>query len=233
MRSTLLLASIASFVCTAALAADHAETGYRTDTTLIDAGDGGCGTRLLNSDGTYENGYAWRYGAHTPPDYGAFAECYFGADLELCSAFYDFTTTGTQDGQSMDIFVYADRSDAPGPVICGPIRVTPGPVALWPAVSRHTFALDGCPPCTPDAWWVAYWGNWPGEVQGWFIGADLDGFGGCPFTNLVISKYGSGWNNVSLVWGPTQALGIGCEVIECTPTPVQDGSWGRIKALYQ
>lgn len=44
--------------------------------------------------------------------------------------------------------------------------------------------------------------------------------------------YPEGWQNVSVVWGPTQALGIGAEVIECTNTPVKETTWGAIKALY-
>ena len=42
----------------------------------------------------------------------------------------------------------------------------------------------------------------------------------------------TGWNDVSVVWGPTVALGIGAEVLPCEPTPTKTTSWGAIKALY-
>lgn len=215
--------------------ADHAEAGYRTDTTLIDPGEGGCGTLLMNSDGIYENGYAWRYGGSAPPDYGAFAEFYYTGD-RICSAVYDLTTTGTQAGQDMDILVYADDGcGAPGAVLCGPIRVTPGPVAVWPSISRHTFAISGCP-FLSDQYWVAGLGHWPGEVQGWFIAADVEGqidqSGGGALTKIPVgTDFPSGWNNVSVIWGPTDGLGIGCEVNSLNP--VVEASWGRIKTLFQ
>lgn len=70
---------------------------------------------------------------------------------------------------------------------------------------------------------MGYWPEWPQDVQGWFVGADLDGFGGgCPYTNIAPGLgYPTGWNHVSIVWGPTRALGIAAEVTECT-TPVND-----------
>jgi hypothetical protein len=226
-----LLAVAALVVGAAANAAEYSETGYSTDTILIDSGDTGCGTLVMNADGTYENGYAWRYGGIVPPDYGAFAECYFGPAI-VCSGVFDFSTTGTQAGQSMDIYIYCDAGGTPGPVMCVQ-RVTPGPIAFWPSISRHTFPLTPlCDLCGCDAWWIGYWGNWPGAVQGWFVGADLDGFGGCPYTNIAPGiGFPTGWNNVSIVWGPTQAIGIGAEIKGCD-VPVLESTWGAIKALY-
>jgi hypothetical protein len=197
--------------------------------TLVESEDrGNCGTLLFNANGTYENGYAWRYGGITPPCFGAFAECYTGA-TRVCSVSFDFSAIGTQDGQSMDIYIFNDVGGFPGPVVAS-LRVTPGPVALWPGVSRHSFALSS--DCTANDWWVGYWGDWPGQIQGWFVGADLDGFGGCSATNVAPGiGYPTGWHDVSVIWGPTQALGIGAEVNGCT-TSVIDSSWGRIKRLF-
>jgi hypothetical protein len=226
-----LLAVAALVVGAAANAAEYAETGYSTDTVLNDPGDGGCGTLVFNADGTYENGFAWRYGGIVPPDYGSFAECYFGP-AKLCSGVFDFSTTGTQAGQSMDIYVYCDAGGAPGPVAGVSVGNVPGPIAFWPSISRHTFGL-AVDVCDCDAWWIGYWGNWPGDIQGWFIGADLDGFGGCPYTNIAPGiGFPTGWNHVSVVWGPTQALGIGAEVNACDGSPVIESTWGQIKNLY-
>lgn len=226
MKLTLVIAAAALVVGTAAHAADYEETGYRTDTTLIDPGDGGCGTLVMNADGTYENGYAWRYAGIAPPDYGAFAECYAGA-TDLCSAVFDLTQIGSQAGQHMNILVYDDAGGLPGPMRFV-MDVVPGPVAFWPSISRHTFAIATD---TAASWWVGYWGNWPGLTNGWFVGADLDGFGGCPYTNIAPGiGFPTGWNHVSLVWGPTQAIGCGAET--GPPVPVIDTTWGQVKSLY-
>jgi hypothetical protein len=232
-KLAMLLAVGALVVGAAANAAEYAELGYRTDTTLIDPGDNSCPDALLsmNHDGTSENGYAWRYGGIVAPDYGAFAECYPGGSV--CGAVFDLSTTGTQAGQSMDIYYYCDNGGIPG-AVQAVMRVTPGPIAFWPSVSRHTFTLpEKVDMCCDGTLWVAYWGNWPGEIQGWFVAADLDGFGGCPYTNIAPGiGYPTGWNNVSVVWGPTQALGIGVLSKACGGVPVLDSTWGEIKNLY-
>lgn len=233
MKKLATLLAVAALVAGAsANAADFASTGYSTDTVLIlEGGDGGCGALVFNADGTYENGYAWRYGGIVPPDYGAFAEGYSATNPQLCSAVFDFSTTGDL-GAGMNIFVYNDAAGAPGPVVYTQ-AADPGAIAFWPSISRHTFALTG-DVCTDDNFWVGYWGNWPGDVQSWFVAADLDGFGGLPYTNIAPGiGYPTGWNNVSIVWGPTQAIGCGAEIVECGgPSPVIESTWGQIKNLY-
>jgi hypothetical protein len=58
--------------------------------------------------------------------------------------------------------------------------------------------------------WVGYWANYSTAPCGYFIAADTNGFGGCPFTNIAPGiGYPTGWGNVSAVWGPTQSIGIG------------------------
>lgn len=204
------------------------------DTNLILPTDGtGCGTLNINSDGSYENGYAWQYAGSAAPYYGAFAECY-SADAggqSVCSAIFDFTQVGSQAGQNFDIYVWSDGGGVPGNVVCGPTRVTPGTIAFWPSISRHVFDLSGC--CVSNAFWVGYWGNWPGLLAPWYIGADLDGFGGCPLTNIAPGiGFPTGWTNTSQVWGPTQALGIGCELTTCGVVATESRTWGAIKNLY-
>ena len=66
------------------------------------------------------------------------------------------------------------------------------------------------------------------------LGRDLDGPGGCAMTNIAPGiGYPTGWQNVSVTWGPTQALGIGAEVTPCDPVPTMESSWGRVKSLYR
>ncbi|MFN8549650.1 MAG: hypothetical protein U0527_17190 [Candidatus Eisenbacteria bacterium] len=191
----------------------------------------GCGTPLLHSDDSYEWAYGWAFGGVVPPDYGAFAECYSGDQLAVCSAFFDFTQVGFGPGQLMDVYVWNDEGGCPGVVLCMVHGVNPGGMAIWPDFSRHVVPLDEC--CVSGQFWVGSWGNWPGQYTDWYVGADLNGPGGCSKTNIAPGiGYPSGWNNVSVVWGPTQALGIGCEVQSCAPVAVSKMSWGKVKALY-
>jgi hypothetical protein len=58
--------------------------------------------------------------------------------------------------------------------------------------------------------WVGYLANFSAQPCGYFVAADTNGFGGCPFSNIAPGiGYPTGWNNVSVVWGPTQSIGIG------------------------
>lgn len=68
------------------------------------ARDEECGTLLVNHNNTCEMRYAWRYGGVVPPDYGSFAECYSGSG-EVCAAVFGFSSTGTQNGQTLDVFI--------------------------------------------------------------------------------------------------------------------------------
>lgn len=192
---------------------------------------GGCGTLSFNADGTYENGYTWQYGGVVAPNYGAFAECYAGTGL-VCSVVLDLTQIGNYSGQCADVYVWSDAGGSPGNVLCVRAGSSVPAIAYWPSVNRHTISLDYC--CIDGAFWAGYWGNWPGAAAGWFVGADLDGFGGCPYTNIAPGiGYPTGWNNVSIAWGPTQAIGIGIELTDCDVTPTQKSTWGGIKALFK
>ena len=172
-----------------------------------------------------------KYGGVVPPDFGAFAECYEG-EFEVCSATFDLVQIGSYVGQTMDVYVWDDAGGEPGAVLCARFDVDPGPIAFWPSVSRHEIELEaGC--CTGAAWWVGYWPNWPGDNSGWFLAGDLDGSGGCPLTRIAPGiGYPTGWANVSVVWGPTQAMGIGALVRPCGPNPTLESSWGSIKSLF-
>ncbi|HOC00772.1 MAG TPA: hypothetical protein PKM43_18740 [Verrucomicrobiota bacterium] len=190
-----------------------------------------CGTLLWNADQSFETAYGWQYEGVVPPYYGAFAESYHG-EWEVCAAVFGFTTTYDPTGKVMDVYVWGDASGVPGNVLCAVPGVDPGPVAQWPFVSFHEVRLSGC--CTGTDWWVGYWGAWPGEVAWWFTAADEDGPGGDPKTNIAPGLgYPTGWQDVMIPFGPTQALAIGAEVIPCTAIPVQESSWGRIKSIYQ
>jgi hypothetical protein len=189
-----------------------------------------CGQFVINADDSYENGYTWQYDAVVAPYYGAFAECYAFHGV-ICSVVTDLTQIGGQNCQVMDVYVWRDAAGVPGAVLYTR-QVEPGPVAFWPEVSRHTFWVQYYE--SSDVAWAGFWGAWPGGPSGWFVAADTNGFGGCPSTNIAPGiGYPTGWNNVSIVWGPTQALGIGAEVMDGDPVPSIETSWGHIKSLFR
>ncbi len=206
--SLLLLTPSASFADKAATAATGAGQGI-----LVPGERGNCPFDLFNADGSYENGYAWQYGGIVAPEYGAFADCYNGP-LSVCGVLLDLSQVGNQNGQTLDAYIWDDAAGSPGAVACVVVGVDPGPVAFWPSLSRHLIDL-GVTCETTGNLWAGYWANWPGSVAGWFIGADTDGFGGCPYTNYAPGiGFPTGWGNVSAAWGPTQALAIGVSNVE-------------------
>lgn len=195
------------------------------------ASSGDCGTTLLNADGSYEDGYSWQYGGLVSPTYGALAECYQGQST-VCGAFFDFTGVGYFETGLIDVYVWVDDAGRPGAVLCARFSAHPPSLPMWPDFARFHVDLPEC--CTGDAWWVGYWGDWPGQQSMQYVGADLDGPGGCPMTNIAPGLgWPSGWQSVDLVWGTTAALGIGAEVQPCLPVPTQTSSWGSVKRLYR
>ncbi|MBD3333917.1 MAG: hypothetical protein GF355_00190 [Candidatus Eisenbacteria bacterium] len=220
------------------------ELGYHDETRIIPSPrEEFCpGTTLLqNDDGVFENGYAWRTGGVQPPDYGAWAECY---DSQfVCGIQFLFTHTGEYEGQTMDVYVWDDAPDGnpspgpdPGNVVCVLTGIDPGEPAFWPDISEHDIQV--C--CATDGpHWIGFWGNWPGENEGWFIAADERNppIVGCPRTNVYPGTgYGEGWTPVNELdlfprcenLGIREFSGLG----DCGPTSLQEASWGRIKALY-
>ncbi len=188
-----------------------------------------CGEVLFNSDGRIEAAYAWQYGGVQAPYYGAFAEGY-STVVQICSVFFDFGQISQQD-QTMDVYVWEDSDGVPGAVLAMEPSVDPGAIFQYPDFSRHSVPVS-LGRCTPSAWWVGYWGDWPDALAGWFIGADLDGTGGGRSKSNFAPGLGypTGWQNLSVAWGATQALHIGAEVIPCEPTPTVLKSWGDLKA---
>lgn len=194
-----------------------------------DTGRDACGELYLNADGEYHAAFGWQYGGVQEPFYGAFAECYSG-DVEVCAVVLDFTDTHDPGSARLDAYVWSDDAGRPGNVMCVVIGVDPGPIAWWPYVSRHRIELDpGC--CVSGSWWVGYWPDWPGQGARWYTTADMSEPGGCPLTNIAPGVgYPTGWQNVSIVWGPHTALGIGAEVVPCGATAVRRSTWGAVKA---
>lgn len=230
-KLSMLLAVAALVVGVSANAANESTSTGLGNGVLQDNQDGGCGALVMNSDGSYENGYAWQYGGVVAPDYGAFAEGYATPNQKFCSVVMDLTQTGNAAGGVCDVYAWADAAGTPGAVLGVTVGFGPTGIAFWPSASRHVASIDAdCANTT----WVGYWGNWPGQFTKWYVGADLDGFGGLPYTNIAPGiGYPTGWNNVSIVWGPTQAIGLGGELVDCEPSPTEETTWGQIKNLYK
>jgi hypothetical protein len=238
-----LLAALSLLLSVSVVSAEPGETGFSQNTTIIDGGTDGdvCpGAQFLqNDDGSFENGYTWRFGGVVPPDYGSWAECY-ESDF-VCGIQFLFTQTGYFLGQSMDVYVWdwdTDGNPPPGPdpgnVICILPGVVPGDIALWPDISSHDVQV--CCDVSGDHF-IGFWGDWPGVSNGWFIASDENGPGlGCPRTKIAPGiGYVTGWNhpNVSPVFESARDLGIReyAGQGDCPPTPVGATTWGKIKAL--
>jgi len=231
MRPILCLAMLISLVGTSfASAPTHGSVGRGQGVTLPDTQRDPCGTLLQGYDGTFENAYCWQYGGIVPPYYGAFAIEVPNYWIQLCGIRLMLTGTGGPC-QPCDLYVWADDGGRPGDVLAVIAGANPCPVVTWPNVSAHDFSTN-----LPimGTFWVGYWaGGFSNSPCGYYVGADLNGGGNDnPMTNIAPGLgYPTGWNDVSVVWGPTQALGIAPWLFY--DTPVNQGSWGRIKHLYR
>lgn len=196
------------------------------------ASDPDCGTVVMNSDGTYETAYTWSYGGLAEPYYGAFAECYDGP-AQVCAFVGDLTDLGHMAPVRMDIYVWQDAGGVPGAVVATRSEIEFSFAGVWPAVARNVFQLEQ-PVCVGPKYWIGCCATpSAGDVFYW-VAADLDGPGGCPMTNIAPGLgYPSGWQDPGIVWLPTAAMGVGAQVVNCPPTPTQDTSWGRVKALMR
>jgi hypothetical protein len=210
-------------------AENHGSVGLGQGVILPSPDDNPCppAELCLNFDGSAENGYCWQYGGIVPPNYGAFAECCEGA--EVCGIQLLLTGIGNPC-RVLDAYVWDDAGGMPGNVLSMTPGLNPCPVATWPSISTHDFAIAGAAP--GGFFWIGYWADFSAQGCGYFIAADTDGFGGCPYTNIAPGiGYPTGWTNVSVVWGPTQAIGIGAW-LGTGGSPVENATWGQIKNLY-
>jgi hypothetical protein len=232
MKSLVVLFALLSLVSVAARAMEpYGSIGPGRGITLSRERPDPCdGSLIMNYDGTADcDGYCWQYGGIVPPYYGAFAECYqfegmvCGIELNLFGIGYPCF--------GCDLYVWEDAGGEPGNVLSVTRDVDPCPVAIWPNVSTHDFAIDNLPVDGP--FWVGYWTDASDRVCPYFIAADCQFSNGCPMTNIAPGVgYPTGWNSVSLVWGPTQAIGIGVWKLD-EGTPTAETSWGRVKADFK
>jgi hypothetical protein len=237
MKPLLISLSLLGIAATLAGATDIVwTTGVGAGITLPSPDSNPCppATLALTYDGTAEQGYAWSYGGIVPPYYGAFAECYQ----------YSGCVCGIQTGLTgigypcvpLDAYIWEDDSGQPGVVLSMTPSLNPCPVATWPNVSTHDFAIT--PTVVGGTYWIGWWADFSRQPPGYFIPVDYDGLEGCPFTNIAPAVgYPTGWHHVDVVWGSTghaTSLAIGAwGSPDCPPVPVEASSWGSIKSLYR
>lgn len=229
-KLAILFALLSVVVSTAGAVENHGSVGAGHGVILPSGDSNPCnGILCINFDGSAENGYCWQYGGIVPPYYGAFAECCdTGSGNSVCGIELLLTGVGYPCGPA-DLYVWDGSSGIPGNVLSLTTGVNPCPVATWPSISTHDFAITPTP--VSGVLYVGYWANFSQQPCGYFVAADTNGFGGCPYTNIAPGiGYPTGWQNVSAVWGPTQSIGIGAWLGEGVPT--QNTTWGQIKKFY-
>jgi len=181
------------------------------------------GILYANHNGNFESAYAWTW--YHDPYVNAFGESYdLGMGQISCGAFW-LTTIGEVPPAPTEVYVW-DGNDPPGAVLAMVQGVQFQNLPVWPefGVNLVPISLEVTRPFT-----IGYWSGFDGEPV-WYIGADLDGFGGTPWTYAICGDYPD-WCRVDYIWGPTQSIGIGV-YFHSGPTPVEASSWGRIKSLY-
>jgi hypothetical protein len=243
MKRLAALLAVLALSAGAAHATDAVSLGYSDNTTVINSGTDDCswGTLYVNHDGSFENGYDWRYGGVVVPYYGALGEGYnLGYGCIACGAFWLTTLPGWYFGQSADLYVWAGGagSGVPGAVLEMVPHIVFANVPNWPTLAQNdvNMLID-----VSGEFTIGFWGDWPGLANGYFIGADQNGFGGHPWTNIAPGiGYPTGWNDPSIVWGPTQSLGIGAWFVAgqscgpcCGHDPAEAPTWGSIKTMFK
>jgi hypothetical protein len=176
-----------------------------------------------NTDGSYENGYAWAYQGEVAPYYGAWAEG-FTPDLEsgtVCGMKFALTQVGAQDGLLMDVYVWDDSGSNPNNVLSVTTGFNPGTIGTWPNITQHDCDIDDVIVPNGGSYFVGWWGTWPGARNGWYVASDENGFGGgLPRTDIAPGiGFPSGWQhpNVVSTFAGCMDLGIGVYELPCPP----------------
>jgi hypothetical protein len=146
------------------------------------------------------------------------------------------TLPGFYSGQTCDVCVWEGGCNgAPPGAVRGMVSgIVLSNVPIWPACAQNDINVGNVAVTSyVGGFTVGYWGNWPGSLCGYFCGADLDGFGGNPWTFIAPGiGYPTGWNDPSIIWGPTQSMGCGA-YFSHSGTPAEAQNWGAIKALFE
>lgn len=187
---------------------------------------------LEQHDGSFESAYAWTGGGVVPPDYGSWVER-FEAVGWACGLRLHLTITYEHSNQILDAYLYAEENGLPGTVLSATVGVMIDTPGVWPEITAHDLGIYEAE--VNGAFYLGFWGNWPGGDAKWYIASDENGPGpGRPMTRIAPGiGYPTGWQDVTVVWPDAEALGIGAYVTDENPTPTASGTWGSVKSLYR
>jgi len=200
--------------------------GPSSNTVVISDGDDFCSGELLyNHDDSFEGGMCWQYGGIVPPYYGAFGEGFeVGGDSVYVNCMSIWVTqVGNYYGQLTDIYMWdGGVTREPGTVLYMSTGRALENVPYWPSVGRTDLTVGQA---VPGEFTVGYWLDASASVCAWYIGSDLDGYGGHPWTNVAPGTgYPSGWQHPGVVWGSCQSLGFGVYLSDPPARVAPDGS---------
>jgi len=230
----LLTLAIVLLAALPAGASNAVSLGYSDRTTIVGPGTDACASGVLihDHDGSFEDAYSWQYGGVLSPYYGAIGEAYdLGAGTIACGAYWLTGLYGYEPPMAADLYVWEGGvGSAPGAVVSMLPSVQFEGIPQWPTIGECDVDL-GIPVAGPFT--LGYWPIWPGAIADFFCAADLDGPPGHPWTCIAPGiGYPSGWQDPSIVWGPTSAMGCGA-YFEGDPTPAQSPTWGAIRAMFR
>jgi hypothetical protein len=213
-------------------ASNAVSLGYSEETTIVEPGTDDCasGNLIYNHDGSFENGYAWHYGGCVPPYFGALAEAYdLGAGMASCASYWLTSMPGWESNPGNCYLWEGGVDSAPGAVLGVVTDAAFGNLPQWPQVGENDVAMNIE---VAGSFTVGIWQDCPGALANWFCAADLDGPPGHPWTCIAPGiGYPSGWQDPSIVWGPTSSMG--CGVYFEQGTPVERETWGAVKSLFK
>lgn len=171
----------------------------------------------MNHDGTFENGYCWGGTGVLPPFFGAFGEAYDLGPARVAGAALWLTQMGNYIGQPADLYIWEGGvSRQPGQVIHQLPAVQLGQVPLFPEV-RRVDLLFPVPVDVQGEFTIGFWAGYQAQACPVYVAADTQGHlrTGYPWTNIAPGlPYPMGWQHPSVVWGPTNSLGIGVWIME-------------------
>jgi hypothetical protein len=233
MARLVILVAVVLLTAAPAGASNAVSLGYSDETTIVGPGTDVCASGVLihNHDGSFENGYTWRYDGVAPPYYGAFGEAYdLGAGTVACGAYWLTTLPGFFPPQYADLYVWEGGvGSSPGTVMAVVTGINFPNIPNWPSVGQNDVDLDVA---VGGPFTVGYWGPWPGQDWWFFCAADENGPGGHPWTCIAPGQgYPSGWQDPAVVW--PNAKSMGCGVYFEQGTPVKSETWGAVKALFR
>lgn len=230
--AALVVAGLLLTLLSPALPESHPHLGPADDTTIVTATTQECpGTNFHNHDDSLEGGYCWQYGGIVPPYYGAFAEGFDLGCAQLTCASLWVTQNGYWDGQTFDLYVWdGGVTGPPGEVLVLCPDQQMESIPYWPTFGRNDLPLSAD---VSGEFSLGYWAHFADCPCGWYIGSDMDGPGGFPWTCVVPGiGYPSGWQSPEVIWGFLQSLGVGGYFIE-EPSPVVAPSWGAVRHLFR